>query len=395
MTHEQPDDTRRERDALGTPRRAADRTRRAASVDTTAAQARYIQGRIREILHDFPGLEQRYGGARRIIRAFRRPSFYEVSQRCNLWCEGCYYFEDAARKSASAEMTETAWSTFFAGERERGVSMAYLVGAEPALYPERLKAASRNIRFGKIGTNGTIRIPDEVRFRIGVSVWGNETDDAVLRGGSVLRKAMRNYAGDPRAIMLFTLSPWNLQDIDEVVQASEDHDLKLTFSMFSPTKTYLEKLDQGAPADSSYFRLGPTRARPVFSDDDLKKTSESIRRAMQRFPDTVLFSEEYCDLITKPGPLYEMNPESGLAENCGSRIREPLRYFDASGTAKQVKCCTPDVDCTHCRLYSGGWSTLFRPTQDHLAGPSSFERWLRMIETVGQIFLFPYPFEDS
>lgn len=362
--------------------------------ESTAAQARYVAGRIKRIVDGQPDLKERYDNARRIIRAFRRPSFYEISQRCNLWCEGCYYFEDESRVPAEREMSDDAWASFFAAERERGVSMAYLVGAEPALYPSRLIAASRNIRYGNIGSNGTIRIPEEVRCRIDVSVWGNETDDAVLRGGSVLRKAMRNYAGDPRALMLFTLSPWNLDSIDDVMLASQDHDLKVTFSMFSPTTTYLSKLDRGQPADSKYFRLGPTRSRPAFEEADLRRASELILDAMQRYPGTLLFCEEYCDLITNPEPLYDIDPVTGMAENCGSRIRDPLRYFDAGGQRKHIKCCTPDVDCHHCRLYSGGWSTQFRPKETYLNDAPSFERWLNIIETIGKIFIYPYPLED-
>jgi hypothetical protein len=328
---------------------------------------------------------------RQIIRAFRRPSFYEISQKCNLWCEGCYYFEDRAREAVKDEMAEQQWEQFFAAERARGVSMAYLVGAEPSLYPERLRAAVKNIQYGKIGTNGTIVIPQDIQFRIGVSVWGNETDDALLRGGSVLRKAMRNYAGDPRAIMLFTLSPWNLDSADEVLKASEDHDIKLTFSIYSPTTSYLAKLKSGIPADKKYFRLGPSLSRAVFTDDELRKARDVTRKAMQRFPETVLYSDDYADIVTAPGPLYDMDPDTGLPINCGSRLREPLRYFDTAGLQKDVKCCTPDVDCEHCRLYSGSWSMLFRPTEQHLSNLAAFEGWLRMIETLGQIFLYPYP----
>lgn len=356
-----------------------------------SVEARQVAERIRGFTRIVPDLEPRYQNVRRIIRTFRKPSFYEISQKCNLWCEGCYYFEDGARKIVKAEMPDQEWDAFFAAEHQRGVSMAYLVGAEPSLYPHRLRSATRNIRYGKIGTNGTIAIPRDIQFRIGVSVWGNETDDAVLRGGSVLRKAMRNYAGDSRAIMLFTLSPWNLDSIDDVLKSAEDHDVKLTFSMYSPTTSYLAKLSKGASADSKYFRLGPSLSRAVFTDDELRKVGDATREAILRFPGTVLFSEEYADLITRPGPLYDMEPDTGLPKNCGSRIREPLRYFDTAGTRKQIKCCTPDVDCNHCRLYSGSWSMLFRPTEQHLSNVRSFERWLCMIETVGQIFLYPYP----
>ncbi len=363
--------------------------------DTTVKLARQTNARIQGLIAQAPDLQARYETARKIIRAFRRPSFYEVSQKCNLWCEGCYYFENDKRQVVGNEMSDDGWDAFFAAEDDRGVSMAYLVGAEPSLYPHRLRAATKNIRYGKIGTNGTVVIPRDISFRIGISVWGNETDDAVLRGGSVLRKAMRNYTGDPRAVMLFTLSPWNLDSVGDVLKAAEDHDVKLTFSMYSATTSYLAKLTAGTAADSKYFRLGPSLARAVFTDADLAKAHEAMLDAMQRYPDTVIFSAEYADLITRPGPLYDMDPETGLPLDCGSRIRDPLRYFDTAGTQKQVKCCTPDVDCNHCRLYSGSWSKLFKPTQKHLADQGSFEGWLSMIETIGQIFLYPFPFEST
>lgn len=366
-------------------------------VDATdlSRQARQINGRIQELLTAAPHLQERYRQARTIIRAFRRPSFYEISQKCNLWCEGCYYFEDGARQAVRTEMVDAEWDAFFAAENARGVSMAYLVGAEPSLYPRRLRAASRNIRYGKIGTNGTIALSDDIEFRIGVSVWGNETDDALLRGGAVLRKALRNYAGDPRALLVYTLSPWNVDSLGDVLKAAEDHDLKLTFSMYSPTTSYLSKLDAGTEADSKYFRLGPSMPPVIFSDDDLLRVRDAMGRAMQSHPGTVLFCDEYADLVTTPGPLFEMDPETGLPLDCGSRIREPLRYFDGAGTSKQVKCCTPDVDCNHCRLYSGTWARLLRPTAQHLTDSTAFDGWLRMIDTIGHIFLYPYPFADS
>lgn len=356
---------------------------------------REMQRRIRALLVGRSDLEARYRQAKRIIRVFRRPAFYEISQKCNLWCEGCYYFEDKHRPAITNEMTPAEWEAFFEAERERGVSMAYLVGAEPALYMDRLSAASRNIRFGKIGTNGTIRIAPDVQFRIGISVWGDDREDAVLRGGSVLRKAFKNYEGDPRAIMLFTLSPWNLHTVDAVVRACADHGLPVTFSMFSPTQTYLDKIANRVPADDEYFRLAPTRTPPVFSNEDLRRTEDAVTEAMEKYPDTVLFSRAYGERVTRPGPLYDLDEATGIATNCASRIREPLRYHRTNGRAVTIKCCTPDVDCAHCRLYSGGWSSRFRPDPEFLVDSGSFERWLEIIEMAGRIFLYPYPFEDD
>ena len=54
---------------------------------------RMVLRRIGEILNQDPHLADRYENAKKIIRIFRKPAFYEITQRCNLKCEGCYYFE--------------------------------------------------------------------------------------------------------------------------------------------------------------------------------------------------------------------------------------------------------------------------------------------------------------
>ena len=345
---------------------------------------------IRQILVDRPDLTVRYELAKQVVRAFRVPAFYEMSQRCNLWCEGCYYFENKDKHARQDEQKIESWQAFFEAEQKRNVSMAYFVGAEPALEQDRLRAAAGRIPYGKIGTNGTILIDKEIPFRIGVSVWGDDETDSLLRGGSVLRKALRNYAGDPRAIMLFTLSPWNLHTVPEVLKVSKDHGLPVTFSIFSPTQTYLEKIHAQQAPDNRFYRVASSRGAPVFDDEGLKKLKESFDWSLDNYADTVLFSEAYADWICKPGPLYELD-DTGVAINCASRIRKPLRYHNAQLESVEPKCCTPDIDCSQCRLYSGGWSSKFVPEAQYLTSPKAFERWLDMLEVLGRIFLYPLP----
>lgn len=347
--------------------------------------------RCKALLDQTPTLRPRYQLAKQVIRIFRRPAFYEISQRCNLWCEGCYYYENAHRLKVANEPTEQVWDRFFASESARGVSMAYFVGAEPALEKKRLLAAARHLKHGKIGTNGTIRLDPEINFRIGISVWGDEDVDATLRGGSVLRKALRNYAGDGRAIMLFTLSPWNLHTVPDVMQACQDHGLPVTFSFFAPTKTYTDKISGGQQSDGQFFRIAPTEGAPSFTPDDLQRASDMMSLAMQHFPKTTLCTPAFRDIITKPGPLFKIDPVTHIAQNCGSRIQGSLRYHSTALQSEQVKCCTPDVDCRSCRLYSGVWSSQFLPAAEFLQSASHFAQWLDMIETLGRIFIYPLP----
>ena len=109
------------------------------------------------------------------------------------------------------------------------------------------------------------RIDAAVPYRIGVSVWGgDDVTDRAMRGASAFRKAFKNYAGDPRAIILFTLSPWNLKSVRNVAAMCRDHDLPLTFNLYSPTATFLDKLRASHDNDNEFFRVSRPVTRPVF-----------------------------------------------------------------------------------------------------------------------------------
>lgn len=343
----------------------------------------------RQIQAEHPHLREKYSRARKIVRAFKAPAFYEVTTKCNLKCEGCYYFEGGKTASIRARDRIDDWKRFFADEAARGVSMAYFVGAEPAMAPDRLMAAAEHFPYGNIGTNGTIRIDSSVQYRIGVSVWaGDDEADTRLRGGSVFRKALRNYAGDPRAIILLTVSKWAVDQIPRVAELCQDHDLPLTFNIYSPTHQFNRKLSASAPNDSSYFRISSPDSSPKLDDAALKRLRRAMNQAIEDYPDTVIYSKSYNDYICQPGSRYELDPDTGIAIDCQSRIREPMRYFDVSLSPNPVKCCTPDVDCRTCRMYSGGWSSRFIPKPRDAASPEAFEGWLDSIETLGRIFLY-------
>lgn len=337
-----------------------------------------------------PSLRARYLKAKQVIRAFRNPSFYEITTRCNLKCEGCYYFEGGSTANIPETMKIDAWEQFFATEAQRDVSIAYFVGAEPALAQDRLFAAAPHFPFGKVGTNGTVKIDPALPFRIGVSLWASDDMlDKRLRGGSVFRKALKNYAGDPRAIILFTVSNWTVDQIPTIAEICADYNLPLTFNIYSPTQTFNRKLAQAAPNDSAFFRVSSQQASPRFDDEALDRMRRAMNAAIDKFPDTVIYSKYYNDYICQPGSRYTLDPDTGIALDCQSRIQEPMRYHDVSLTQNAVKCCTPDVDCATCRMYGGGWSSQFMPRSKDIMDIHSFSGWIDSLETLGQIMLYP------
>lgn len=344
---------------------------------------------LQKLLSEAPDLVPQFEAAKEVVRAFRRPAFYEVSQRCNLFCEGCYYFEGpTAFKLRDAPGQET-WRAFFAQEaKERKVSMAYFIGAEPSLEQERLYAAKDFFTYGNVGTNGVVKIDREIPFRISISVWGDAKTDTRLRGANAFKKALENYAEDPRALVVYTLSAWNLEAAREVAVMCQDHGLPLTFNMYTPTAPYLDKVDEGASNDKAYFRLSRKGSTPCFDEDSLLTCRQTVRDLMDDFPETVVYTEHYNRWATQTGSMFHVADGEAVASNCGSRIMGTLKYFGADLEPRDLKCCTPDVDCRDCRMYSAGWSTRLQLLPEDVVSQTAFRAWCEDMTALGKIFVY-------
>lgn len=357
------------------------------SVSAGLLDPRAAVRRIAEFGASNPAIRERYNNAKRIVRVFRKPAFYEITQRCNLKCEGCYYFEGSLGVPVQEQGSLEVWEDFFAAEAKRGVSIAYFVGAEPALEQERLIAASRHFQYGNIGTNGTVKLDPAIPYRVAISMWGGDDDtDRKMRGASVFKKAFKNYRGDPRALVYYTLSRWNLGSVRTIAEMCRDNGLPLTFNLYSPTVTYLNKLAEGHVNDDKFFRVSQRDDTPMFTDENLKQARHTVRDLMEEFPETVLYSKSYNDWSTKPGGLHDID-ENGLAYHCGSRITAGMNYYGSNLMQQTPKCCTPDLDCSQCRIMSGGWSTKLQPDVNDLADIGAFTKWLEIVEAIERIFV--------
>lgn len=338
-----------------------------------------------------PQLKHLYHIAKGIVGLFKLPAFYEMSEQCNLKCEGCYYFDSETYQPhrSTRHHFDGHWEAFLAGEAARGVTMPYFLGAEPALEKQRLVVASRYFRRGNIGTNGTVYLDPEIPFRISISAWAAaEGDDVQLRGGKALRRALKLYRDDPRAIVLYTLNRCNVIQARDMVRLCQDHGLPVTFNLWSPTFNLLSRLNHYTGNDDQFFRISTPEHSLRFSDEDLLRARDTLGQLIDDYPDTVIYSHAYNRWSTSPGPLYRLNEDS-VAENCGSRILGSFKYYGMDLQPQAVKCCTPAVDCRECRLYSGGMSSQFLPKPEQVRSKQGFIDWLDIILTIGRIFLRP------
>ena len=289
---------------------------------------------------------------------YLRTSNYDISNTCNLRCEGCLYFSGAGEEISQAESDIAVWQDFFAAEARRGVNFAYIGGAEPSLTQDRIRACHDHIPLGVIFTNGTSRIDPDIGYRIHISLWGNDQRTGLDRGANVNRKAMRNYAGDRRAVCVMTLNALNLDEIPEVAQACADHGLPLIFSLFSPTVEYNRRIEGAPGMASDYFRFSGGQSDMRLDDGALARAREAMFAAADAFPGTVRIVPSFVDWVTQPGSLYALNND-GVATDCGNRLSHRHVHFNADLTRNTGKCCSPNIDCRDCRAYAMSYATYF------------------------------------
>lgn len=73
-----------------------------------------------------------YDRYKRISTLNIRSSIYDVTNRCNLRCKGCFFFSSGEHK-VEEEMDVKKWEDFIDQEKNRGVNLAILIGGEPTL----------------------------------------------------------------------------------------------------------------------------------------------------------------------------------------------------------------------------------------------------------------------
>lgn len=339
---------------------------------------------IERYIADDPSLRPRYDLARALRRVARYSNNYDMTSRCNLFCEGCYYFEGDDYKQAAEEHILGRWEALFEREAARGVTFANFVGAEPALVQDRIALATKYLKRGVIFSNGTIKIDRAIPYTIILSVWGDEDATGALRGARVLQKALRNYAGDTRARALFTISAKNIDQIADVTKMVCDHGIALSFNYFSPTEKYLEKLAAAAPNDNEFFRFSTSDDNMLLTDAALERVRNRIDEMIDLYPDVVFHSHAFNRAVTNPAGIYDVDPATNIARNCSGKHSAWHQTHRVDLKRSNGKCCTPNTNCSTCRLSSISLSSFMFRLDDFTASREDFGAWLDICEQWGR-----------
>lgn len=343
-----------------------------------------------DALHDSPRRPQVLSKLRELHRRFGTivSSNYDISDICNLKCEGCLYFSGLAYAKRETAHSLDTWDDFFRSEASRGINFGYFAGAEPSLAQEVLRAASRHIPKGVIFTNGIKRIDEDIRYRIHISLWGDKASSQALRGADNVRKALDNYRSDARAICVSTITRHNIDEISSATTLCADSGMPITFSYFSPTDDYLARLGGTHAGPSDYFRISSKEDNLALGPEDFLRAHHAIVEARASFPDHVWYSLEYDKWVTQAGGIYRLD-EQGIAMDCRNRLSARHRHFNVDQSLNTGKCCSPNISCRDCRAYAQGYVTLLSRPHQFSKTAESFGVWADVWELWMRIFMLP------
>jgi len=163
--------------------------------------------------------------------AFPRVSSYEITSRCNLNCEHCYWMKGINLEN---ELSDDEWGNVFLEHKSRGVTFAFLTGGEPSLRSNVIEMADRIFNGLAIASNGVVKIPDRIRRRLFISIDGPKEIHNRIRGADVFDTVVSNIKNDKRVIISPTLSKTNYLYIDELIDLARETNVEgIAFSSYT------------------------------------------------------------------------------------------------------------------------------------------------------------------
>jgi hypothetical protein len=317
-----------------------------------------------------------YARYKRISKLNIRSSIYDVTNRCNLRCKGCFFFSSGEHEAAKEEMDITRWEAFVDKETARGVNLAILIGGEPTLCMDRVEAFYKRLPTF-CATNGLIKVPRE-RFpdmMLGISLWGDEADERVLRGKDAFSISSKNYAGDPHTYYLYTITPKQLGKTDRIIKKIRNAGLKVHMQLLSN--------DEGVDG----FHWQPEELAQIRSEMD---------EVLDHYPDTVISSKYYHEIITTGkmmGRPFGWMECPSVTDPLDKRDPKPRRLTNfirwASDLNTMHRCCTSETrDCITCKDGAAHMSWVMVNKRAHMQSTRDLQNWIEIYEMFAKLYQF-------
>ena len=313
---------------------------------------------------------------RRISNLNIRSSIYDVTNRCNLRCKGCFFFSSGEHQAAVEEMDIGKWEAFIDREKERGVNLAILIGGEPTLCLDRVEAFYKRLPT-YCATNGLIKVPRD-RFpdmMVGISLWGSAEDEKILRGRDTFAVSSKNYEGDAYTYYLYTITPRQVGKIEPVIKRIADVGLKVHLQLLSN--------DEGVDGFS-------------WQEGELKDLRLEMDEMLDTYPQTVISCKYYHEIITTGkmmGRHFGWSECPSVTEALDNRANRPRRLIHFARWASDLKtvhrCCTSATrDCSTCKDGAAHMSWVMVNKREHLKSTKDLQNWIEVYEMFAKLYHF-------
>jgi hypothetical protein len=210
---------------------------------------------------------------------------------------------------------------------------------------------------------------------VGISLWGDEEDEKLLRGKDTFAVSGKNYKGDPNTYYLYTITPKQVGRIEHVISKIADVGLKV----------HLQLLTNDENVDGFFWTEGK-----------LKDVRDEMDDMLEKYPKTVISCKYYHEIITT-GRM--MNRAFGWAE-CPS-VTEPLdnrnpqpkrliRFIRwASDLQTMHRCCTSATrDCSTCKDGAAHMSWVMVNKREHVNSTKDLQNWIEVYEMFAKLYRF-------
>ncbi len=317
-----------------------------------------------------------YERYKRISKLNIRSSIYDVTNKCNLRCKGCFFFSSGEHKAAQEQDDVEKWKEFIDKEVQRGVNLAILIGGEPTLYLDRVAAFYDRLPT-YCATNGLIKV-DREKFpdmMVGISLWGDPEVEKKLRGKDTFAISSKNYEGDDYTYYLFTISPRQLGSIEPIVKRIDDCGLKVHMQLLSN--------DEGVDGFS-------------WTQDQLKQAREEMDEMLIKYPRTVISSHYYHEVLTTQtmlGRKFGWKECPSVSINWDTRDPQPKRLIRfirwASDLQTTHRCCTSQTrDCSTCMDGAAHMSWVMVNKRAHMQSTKDLQNWITVYEMFAKLYRF-------
>ena len=320
--------------------------------------------------------DQWYQRYKKISKLNIRSSIYDVTNRCNLRCTGCFFFSSGEDKAAVEEMDLKKWEKFIGLEKERGVNLAILIGGEPTLCFDRVEAFYKQLPTF-CATNGIIKVPRD-RFpdlMVGISLWGDEDDEKLLRGKDTFAISSKNYEGDPYTYYLYTITPKQLGKTERIIKKIRNVGLKVHMQLLSN--------DEGV--DGFFWKPG-----------ELKDLRSEMDDMLDKYPDTLISSKYYHEIITTGNMLgrkFGWMECPSVSQPLDKRKPGPKRLIGfvrwASDLETMHRCCTSETrNCSTCKDGAAHMSWVMVNKRSHIRTSKDLQNWIEVYEMFAKLYQF-------